>query len=65
MKNPSIKNFSLQEIYNNKKTKNENTMIPFMREIAHVDLCVCLHVHMQLHASKRTVWIKYFSVSLT
>ena len=46
MKNPSMKNFYLQEIYNNKKTKNENTMIPFMREIAHVDLCVCLRVHM-------------------
>ena len=26
MKNPSMKNFSLQEIYDNKKTKSENTM---------------------------------------
>ena len=27
MKNPSMKNFSLREVYNNNKTKSENTMI--------------------------------------
>ena len=27
MKNPAMKNFSLQEIYNDKKTKSEKTMI--------------------------------------
>ena len=27
MKNPSMKNFCLQEIHNNNKTKSENTMI--------------------------------------
>ena len=27
MKNPSMKNFSLWEVYNNNKTKSENTMI--------------------------------------
>ena len=26
MKNPAMKNFSSQEIYNDKKTKSENTM---------------------------------------
>ena len=31
MKNPSMKNLSLQEIYNNNKTKSENTMISCMR----------------------------------
>ena len=31
MKNPSMKNFSLREIYNNKKTKSENTMISRMQ----------------------------------
>ena len=28
MKNPSMKNFCLQETCNNNKTKSENTMIP-------------------------------------
>ena len=28
MKTPSVKNFSLQKIYHNNKTKGENTMIP-------------------------------------
>ena len=27
MKNPSMKNFSLREIYDNNKTKSKNTMI--------------------------------------
>ena len=31
MKNPSMKNFSLREIYNNNKTKSENTMISRMQ----------------------------------
>ena len=31
MKNPSMKNLSLREIYNNKKTKGENTMISRVR----------------------------------
>ena len=31
MKNPSMKNFSLWEIYNDNKTKNENTMILHMQ----------------------------------
>ena len=31
MKNPSMKNLSLQEIYNNNKTKSENTMISCIR----------------------------------
>ena len=31
MENPSMKNFSLLEIYNNNKAKSENTMISHMR----------------------------------
>ena len=42
MKNSSMKNFSLREIYNNKKTKSEYTMILRVREIAHVNLLACV-----------------------
>ena len=38
MKNLLMKNFSLQEIYNNNKTKSENTMILHVQYIAHVNL---------------------------
>ena len=31
MKNPSLKNFSIREIYNNKKTKSANTMTSRVR----------------------------------
>ena len=39
-----MKNFSLQEIYNNNKTKKENTMILCMQYIAHVNLLACVPV---------------------
>ena len=42
MKKPSMKNF-LREIYNNNKTKSENTMILCIL-IAHVKLLACVPV---------------------
>ena len=39
-KNPSMKNFSLQEL--NNKTKSKNTMISRVRLIAHVNLLACV-----------------------
>ena len=41
MKNFSRKNFSLQEIYNNSKTKNENIILR-VRQIAQVSLLACV-----------------------
>ena len=38
MKNPSMKSFSLQKIYNNNKTKSKNTIISRVRSIPHVNL---------------------------
>ena len=48
-----MKNFFLQQIYNNNKTESENTMILHMRLIARVNLlacvpaCACDHMHLR------------------
>ena len=42
MKKPSMKNFSLWEIYNNNKTKYGNTIIPCVREISQINLLNCV-----------------------
>ena len=49
----------LWEIYNNNKTKSENTMLLRMRQIAHVILLAC--VPLPLHVSQGTVWGKRLS----
>ena len=55
MKNLSMKNFSLWEIYNNNKTKSEN--IDFARVINCTCklTCVCLHVYVRSHVCQGTV----------
>ena len=45
MKNPSIKNFLLWEIYNNNKTKSEKIMNLPMQWIAHVNLLAWVPAH--------------------
>ena len=54
---PRLGTFSLREVYNNNKTKSENTMISHVQWIAHVNyLRVCLSVHAWSHVFQRTVW---------
>ena len=59
MKNPSMKHFSLQEIYNNNKTKVKILWLNCTRKLNYLWVCV------QSHASQGTVWrmVKYIQAS--
>ena len=46
----SMKKFSLQEVYNNSKTKSEDTEISCVWWIAHINVLVCMPVHARVIA---------------